>query len=118
MTVHEVAADPDHDLFYVSHYALGMRVLAYSDAGFEEVGRFVEAGGSNYWGVEVHRMNGQTYILGSDRDRGLRIFSSTRRTRRISPSERHGAGASRPRVVLRGSARRASREIRAARRAR
>ncbi|MET0687167.1 MAG: PA domain-containing protein [Solirubrobacteraceae bacterium] len=74
MTVHEVAADPDRDLFYVSHYALGMRVLAYDDSGFTEVGRFVEEGGSNYWGVEVHKMNGRTYILGSDRDRGLRIF--------------------------------------------
>jgi PA domain/LVIVD repeat len=78
MTVHEVATDPDKPLVYVSHYALGMRVLRYNaergkDA-IEEVGKFVEAGGSNYWGVEVHKFGGQTYILGSDRDRGLRIF--------------------------------------------
>ena len=77
MTVHEVAADPDENLFYVSHYALGMRVLAYDDSGFTEVGRFVEPGGSNYWGVEVHKMAGKKYILGSDRDRGLRIFQFT-----------------------------------------
>jgi hypothetical protein len=75
MTVHEVATDPDKDLVYVSHYALGMRVLSYNSGGLKEVGKFVEAGGSNYWGVEVHKMDGKTYILGSDRDRGLRIFT-------------------------------------------
>jgi hypothetical protein len=75
LTVHEVATDPDENLVYVSHYALGMRVLRYDDDGLEEVGAFVENGGSNYWGVEVHRMNGTEYILGSDRDRGLRIFT-------------------------------------------
>ena len=75
MTVHEVATDPDKDLVYISHYALGMRVLSYDASGAKEVGAFVEAGGSNYWGVEVHKMNGKTYILGSDRDRGLRIFT-------------------------------------------
>jgi hypothetical protein len=75
MTVHEVATDPDENLVYVSHYALGMRVLRYDDTGLEEVGRFVEAGGSNYWGVEVHKFGGVKYILGSDRDRGLRVFT-------------------------------------------
>ena len=75
MTVHEVATDPDAKLVYVSHYALGMRVLRYDNSGLDEVGAFVEAGGSNYWGVEVHRIGNQKYILGSDRDRGLRIFT-------------------------------------------
>jgi hypothetical protein len=75
MTVHEVATDPDEELVYVSHYALGMRVLRYDDSGLEEVGAFVEEGGSNYWGVEIHRLGGTKYILGSDRDRGLRIFT-------------------------------------------
>ena len=74
MSVHEVATDPDENLVYVSHYALGMRVLRYKKSGLDEVGKFVEAGGSNYWGVEVHKFGGQKYILGSDRDRGLRIF--------------------------------------------
>ena len=74
MSVHEVATDPDENLVYVSHYALGMRVLAYNRSGLEEVGAFVEPGGSNYWGVEVHKFGGQKYILGSDRDRGLRVF--------------------------------------------
>jgi hypothetical protein len=75
MTVHEVATDPDANLVYVSHYALGMRVLRYDNSGLEEVGAFVESGGSNYWGVEIHRLGGKKYILGSDRDRGLRIFT-------------------------------------------
>jgi hypothetical protein len=75
MTVHEVATDPDQRLVYVSHYALGMRVLSYTDRGLKEVGAFVEEGGSNYWGVEVHKLGGKKYILGSDRDRGLRIFT-------------------------------------------
>jgi hypothetical protein len=75
MSVHEVATDPDANLVYVSHYALGMRVLSYNTSGLKEVGAFVEEGGSNYWGVEVHKMNGTKYILGSDRDRGLRIFT-------------------------------------------
>ncbi len=75
MSVHEVATDPDKNLVYVSHYALGMRVLSYTGTGLKEVGAFVEAGGSNYWGVEVHKFDGKTYILGSDRDRGLRIFT-------------------------------------------
>jgi hypothetical protein len=75
MTVHEVATDPDENVVYVSHYALGMRVLRYDDSGLDEVGAFVEPGGSNYWGVEVHKLGGKKYILGSDRDRGLRIFT-------------------------------------------
>jgi hypothetical protein len=75
MSVHEVATDPDRNLVYVSHYALGMRALSYTNGGLKEVGKFVEAGGSNYWGVEVHKMGGQKYILGSDRDLGLRIFT-------------------------------------------
>ena len=51
-----------------------MRALKYTTTGLQEVGSFVEQGGSNYWGVEVHKINGKKYILGSDRDRGLRIF--------------------------------------------
>lgn len=74
MSVHEVATDPTQNLVYVSHYALGLRVLSYDDLGLEEVGAFVETGGSNYWGVEVHTIGGKQYVLGSDRDRGLRIF--------------------------------------------
>jgi hypothetical protein len=49
--------------------AAGALVVGAGSAGAHPaVGKFVEAGGSNYRGV------GQKYILGSDRDRGLRIF--------------------------------------------
>ncbi len=75
MSVHEVATDPTRNVVYVSHYALGMRALTYTSGGLKEAGVFVEPGGSNYWGVEVHSIGGKQYILGSDRDRGLRIFT-------------------------------------------
>ena len=74
MRVHEVATDPGRE----PRLRLALRArharAELRDSGLEEVGKFVEQGGSNYWGVEVHKFGGQKYILGSDRDRGLRIF--------------------------------------------
>ena len=82
-----------------------MRVLSYDADGLKEVGAFVEPGGSNYWGVEVHEMSGKTYILGSDRDRGLRIFTFGR----AEPLQAHacseGPAMRRPLVVVHRSAR-------------
>ena len=78
LSVHEVATDPDSDLAYISHYAGGLRVLKYGPAGLTEVGRYIDEGGNNFWGVEVHRHpNGQKYVLASDRDHGLYIFRYT-----------------------------------------
>ena len=74
MSVHEVALDPELPLAYVSYYGLGFRVLEYGNRGLEEVGAFVDEGGSNFWGVEIHRIKGKQYVLGSDRDFGLYIF--------------------------------------------
>ena len=75
LSIHEVATDPDRDLAYLSHYAGGFRVLSYGAGGLMEVGAFIDQGGNNFWGVEVHKHpNGQKYILGSDRDSGLYIF--------------------------------------------
>ena len=74
MSVHEVALDPELPLAYVSYYGLGFRVLKYGNSGLEEVGAFVDEGGSNFWGVEIHRIKGKQYVLGSDRDFGLYIF--------------------------------------------
>ncbi len=76
LSVHEVAIDPDprKRLAYLSYYAGGFRVLEYGPKGLEEVGAFVEAGGSDFWGVEVHRIAGRQYVLASDRDYGLYIF--------------------------------------------
>ena len=74
LSVHEVALDPEEPLAYVSYYGLGFRVLKYGTGGLREVGAFVDEGGSNFWGVEVHRIDGKQYVLGSDRDYGLYIF--------------------------------------------
>jgi hypothetical protein len=79
LSVHEVATDPDEDLAYVAYYTGGFRVLKYYDeAGnpdLQEVGSYIDPGGNNFWGVEVHKHpNGQKYILLSDRDSGVWIF--------------------------------------------
>jgi hypothetical protein len=74
LSVHEVATDPDQNLAYISYYSAGFRVVAYDDSGMTEVGKFIDEGGNNFWGVEVHKMNGHKYILASDRDSGLYIL--------------------------------------------
>jgi hypothetical protein len=38
------------------------------------VGSYLDPQGNNFWGVEAFKRNGQTYVLGSDRDSGLWIF--------------------------------------------
>jgi hypothetical protein len=78
LSIHEVATDPDRDIAYLSHYAGGFRVLSYGAAGLTEIGRFIDEGGNNFWGVQVHQHpNGQKYVLASDRDAGLYIFQYT-----------------------------------------
>jgi hypothetical protein len=80
LSVHEVATDPRSgtNLAYLSYYAGGFRVLEYGKKGLKEVGAFIDEGGNNFWGVEVHtHPNGQTYVLASDRDHGLYIFQYT-----------------------------------------
>ena len=84
LSVHEVATDPtDPDLAYLSYYAGGLRALRIVDGELVEVGGYIdpvggvtEAGGNNFWGVEVwtHPETGEEYILASDRDSGLWIF--------------------------------------------
>ena len=85
LSVHEVAIDPDprKRLAYLSYYAGGFRVLEYGPKGLKEVGAFVEQGGSDFWGVEVHRIAGRQYVLASDRDYGLYIFQ-------YQPSKKRG----------------------------
>ena len=78
LSVHEVATDPDESLAYISYYAGGFRVLDYSGGTLTEVGHFIDEGGNNFWGVEVHQHpNGQKYVLASDRDSGVYIFQYT-----------------------------------------
>lgn len=79
LSVHEVAMDPreGRSLAYLSYYSGGVRVLDYSKGKLREVGAFIDEGGSNVWGIEVHKMAGKTYLLASDRDRGLYILKYT-----------------------------------------
>ena len=76
LSVHEVALDPDEDrrLAYVSYYSAGFRILKYGNRGLREVGAFIDEGGNNFWGVEVHEVDDRQYVLASDRDFGLYIF--------------------------------------------
>ncbi len=75
LSVHETAADPTHDIAYVSWYSAGLRVMSFGASGLQEVGHFVDNGGSNFWGVEVHTTPaGERLVLASDRDNGLSIF--------------------------------------------
>jgi len=90
LMVHEVEVargDPDEGganvdddkLAYFSWYAGGFRVVDISDpANPEEVGRYIDPAGNNFWGVALAEdASGNRIILGSDRDYGLFIFRYT-----------------------------------------
>lgn len=86
LTVHEVATDPqDASFAYLSYYAGGLRSLEIQCSNpldettceLVEVGGYLDPAGNNFWGVETFVRNGQTIILGSDRDSGLWIFRRT-----------------------------------------
>jgi len=79
LSVPEVAIDPNpgKKLVYVSYYSGGFRILEYGNGGLEEVGAFIDEGGNNFWGVEVHHVGGEQVVLASDRDYGLYIFRYT-----------------------------------------
>jgi hypothetical protein len=97
LTVHEVKTDPRRgiNLAYFSYYAGGFRVAEFGANGIREVGRFIDEGGNNFWGVfpigdelcghgyvGCHPGIGQgqrPLILASDRDFGLYIFDYTGR---------------------------------------
>ena len=77
LSIHEFATDPDADLAYASYYSGGLRVVNFGDAGIQEVGRYIDAAGNNFWGVEQFTSGGQRLIAASDRDFGLYIFRYT-----------------------------------------
>ena len=88
LSVHEVATDPNNNLAYVSYYAGGFRVLEFGKKGIREVGRFIDDGGNNFWGVQVvdssdgdddddDEGGGGPLVLASDRDFGLYLFRFT-----------------------------------------
>jgi len=78
LTVHEVATDPtDASRAYLSYYAGGLRALQIVNDELVETGGYLDPKGNNFWGVEAFVRNGETIILGSDRDTGLWIFRRT-----------------------------------------
>lgn len=77
LSVHEFATDPTENLAYTAYYAGGLRVLSFGPQGLEEVGKFIDKGGNNFWGVETYTQNNQRLIAASDRDHGLYLFKYT-----------------------------------------
>jgi hypothetical protein len=90
LTVHEVEVprnDPDEGgantdtdkLAYFSWYSAGLRVWDITDpANPEEVGRYIDQNGNEFWGVALAEdPDGNRIILGSDMDYGLFIFRYT-----------------------------------------
>jgi hypothetical protein len=80
LSVHEVTFDPHADLAYLSWYAGGFRVVSVDDGRLREVGHFIDEGGNDFWGVQIHRDDHRrTLVLASDRDSGLYVFRYTGR---------------------------------------
>ena len=94
LSVHEVKTDPRPgiNLAYFSYYAAGLRVAEFGANGIREVGRFIDEGGNDFWGVfpigDEYAGHGypsspaigqgrRPLILASDRDFGLYIFDYT-----------------------------------------
>ncbi|MEU6375216.1 PA domain-containing protein [Streptomyces sp. NPDC046909] len=78
LTVHEVAASGVRpDLAYFAYYAGGFRVTKVKNDKLVEVGRFIDEGGNNFWGVQTFTSHGKEYVAASDRDFGLYIFEYT-----------------------------------------
>ena len=85
LSIHEVAMDPGQNLAYSSYYAGGMRVFRFGSSGIEEVGRFIDPLGNNFWGTETFvpghaaagNLEGKRLFAGSDRDYGIFILRYT-----------------------------------------
>jgi hypothetical protein len=79
--VHEVATGrgPDADLAYFAHYSGGIRVARFDATGIQEVGRFIDQGGNDLWGVQLTDkfVNGRRVVAYSDRDYGLYLATYT-----------------------------------------
>jgi hypothetical protein len=84
LSVHEVATDPqDPRHAYLSYYSGGIRSIEIrcedandkSTCDLVETGSYLDPQGNDFWGVEAYvGPDGETYVLGSDRDSGLWIF--------------------------------------------
>jgi hypothetical protein len=76
LSIHEFATDPDRRRAYISYYAAGVRVVDFGPRGIVEVGRHIDEGGNNFWGIEV--VDGEDDMFAaSDRDFGLFIYRYT-----------------------------------------
>lgn len=74
-TMHNVVVD-DGTTAYISWYLEGMRVVSFAGDTLTEVAHWTD-GQANFWGVYLHdHPDGNTYILGSDRNSGLYIFDT------------------------------------------
>jgi len=74
-TMHNVVVDGGTTA-YISWYVEGMRVVEFADDTLSEVAHWTD-GNANFWGVYLHEHpDGNTYILGSDRNSGLWIFDT------------------------------------------
>jgi len=75
LSVHEVATSKKAaNLMYFSYYSAGVRIAKIVDNKIVEKGRFIDTGGSNFWGVEVFNRGTTEYVAASDRDFGLYIL--------------------------------------------
>lgn len=78
LSVHEFATDPTESLAYSSYYAGGFRVMSFGPDGLDQVGKFIDPDGNNFWGVEHFTTpEGERLIGASDRDFGLFVFRYT-----------------------------------------
>ena len=76
-TMHNVVVD-DGTRAYISWYVEGMRVVDFAGDSLTEIAHWADPDDvANFWGVYLHEHpNGNTYILGSDRNSGLYIFAN------------------------------------------
>lgn len=74
-TMHNVVVD-NSTRAYISWYVEGMRVVDFSGDALTEVAHWQDED-TNFWGVYLHEHpNGNTYVLGSDRNSGLFVFAT------------------------------------------
>lgn len=79
LTMHNVEADPDENLAYISWYSLGLQIVRFDETGITPVGHYIDPGGNDFWGVHVaaDHPTEAGLILASDLDSGLWIFRYT-----------------------------------------
>jgi hypothetical protein len=79
--VHEVATGrgPDANLAYFAHYSGGIRVARFDATGITEVGRLIDQGGNDFWGVQLTDkfVGGNRVVAFSDRDYGIYLATYT-----------------------------------------